>query len=145
MIRFGGDTAYKTRKQKDIAIAFHWISFGDYTNEPCMVLFPVRARMGAGAYVLPLHKAYTFATSEGFASKTLVESATKAANVMAMDVTSMTVHNIADVILDNLPDLVQMPPMPKDWANMVRQSRKGELTVKVGGDKVLQKEIDLDG
>ena len=142
MATFGGREAWKTRKQGDIGIAFHWITAGDFKDEPSMVLFPLRKRLGAAAFVIPMSKAFEYADSNGYPSSELVSSSFKAAEVMAMDSTRMTAHRIADVILNNIEDLVKMPPAPP--VQRKHGPNVGEIALKSGGETIVETEIDLD-
>jgi hypothetical protein len=101
----GGEGAWKVRTQKDLVVAFHWVN-----AEPAMVLFPQRRRLGAAAYIIGLSHAYKYAERTGYPTPYCVRMAMVAAGVMAMDRTRQTCMNIVEVILDNLEDLVRMPP-----------------------------------
>jgi hypothetical protein len=101
----GGETAWKVRTQKDLVVAYHWVN-----GEPAMVLFPIRRRLGAAAFIIGLSHAYKYAEKNGYPTPYCVRQAMVAAGVMAMDQTRQTCLNITEVILDNLEDLVKMPP-----------------------------------
>jgi len=101
----GGEGAWKVRAQKDLVVAFHWVN-----GEPAMVLFPQRRRLGAAAYIIGLSHAYRYAEKSGYPTPYCVKQAMVAAGVMAMDRTRQACMNIVEVILDNLEDLVRMPP-----------------------------------
>jgi hypothetical protein len=131
----GGEGAWKVRTQKDLVVAFHWVN-----GEPAMVLFPQRRRLGAAAYIIGLSHAYKYAEKSGYPTPYCVKQAMVAAGVMAMDRTRQTCMNIVEVILDNLEDLVRMPPErpkkdttdPLGVATLFSQGKQvaeGEITV----------------
>lgn len=140
-VEFGGREAWRVRHSGDIGVAFHWVTAGELQDEPSMVLFPLRKRLGSAAYVLPLNRAYQFAESHGGPGKELLSSALTAAKVMAMDETKSTVYRIATVILDNIEDLVKMPPAPMKRADM--SGPTGVMSLKIGGDTVVEAEVPL--
>jgi hypothetical protein len=134
-IMVGGEGAWKVRAQKDLVVAFHWVN-----GEPAMVLFPQRRRLGAAAYIIGLSHAYKYAETSGYPTPYCVRMAMVAAGVMAMDRTRQTCMNIVEVILDNLEDLVRMPPErpkkdttdPLGVATLFSQGKQvaeGEITV----------------
>ena len=129
----GGEDAWKVRAQKDLVVAFHWVN-----GEPAMVLFPQRRRLGAAAYIIGLSHAYKYAEKNGYPTPYCVKQAMVAAGVMAMDQTRETCKNIVEVILDNLEDLIRMPPERPKKDN---SPPLGEATLFVEGRKVSEGEI----
>lgn len=131
----GGEKAWKVRAQKDLVVAFHWVN-----GEPSMVLFPQRRRLGAGAFIITLPVAYRYAEKNGYPTRYCIAQAMTAAQVMAMDTTKSTVQNIVEVILDNLEDLIRMPPeRPRED----KSPPLGEATLYVGGKKIAEGEITV--
>lgn len=131
----GGPHAWKVQRQGDIVRAYHWVN-----GEPAMVLFPVRKRLGAGAFVICLSMAHTYAKSNGYPSERLIVQAAKAAAIMAMDTNKGTIHQIASVILDGIEDLVKMPPEPALPKKQV--AAIGEMTFKSEGKVVARAEVE---
>jgi hypothetical protein len=132
----GGDTAWKVRVKGDIVCAFHWVQ-----GEPAMCLYPRDKRLGAAAFVIKLSVAHQYARSNGYPTKYLMEACGKAAVVMGMEAQGFTMHRIADVILDGLPDLVEMPPEPAFPKK--KGQRAGEITLKLGDKEIATNEIEL--
>lgn len=131
----GGENAWKVRAQKDLCVAFHWVN-----GEPAMVLFPLRKRLGAAAYILTLPVAYKYAQANGHPTPYCIRQAVVAAQVMAMDTTKATVQNIVEVILDNIEDLVRMPPEPE---RKDKSPALGVATLFSGGRKVAEGEVTV--
>jgi hypothetical protein len=131
----GGEKAWKVRTQGDLVVAYHWIN-----REPAMVLFPLRRRLGAVPFVIPLPAAYTYARSNGYPTMECFQKAFIAARVMAMDVTRTTIHSIVTVILDGLEDLIKMPPEPPVLVQ--RLPNVGEIALMLDGKPLVQGEID---
>lgn len=143
MAMIGGREAWKVRKQGDIGIAFHWIGTPDHGDEPSMVLFPLRKRLGSSAFVITMNKAFEYADNKGYPTPELLNSCMRAADVMAMGQDKATVHRIADVILNNIEDLVRMPPAPrKETKNP--DANTGEIKLIADGQTVMEREVDLD-
>lgn len=134
-VMVGGEKAWKVRKHGDIGVSFQWVN-----EEPAMILFPaakINAFQNAGAYVIGLSAAYKYADSKtGGPTPYLVRQAIAAAvqlGFMATD--TFAVRKIADVIVDSLPDLCEMPPEPV--AMTLKQAQEiGEILVKVDGRTV---------
>lgn len=137
----GGDKAWKIRRAGPVVVAYHWIN-----EEPAMVVFPALPRQGAGAFVIPLDQAWAYADSQtGAPTPHLLEATTRAADVMCMDQDRSTLRAIADAIVDGLPDLIVMPPEP-DWvARGIDKAVSAELTLKAGGQTVVEREVRTNG
>lgn len=131
----GGEGAWKVRAQKDLVVAFHWVN-----GEPAMVLFPQRRRLGAAAYIIALSAAFKYAERSGYPTKYCVRQAMVAAGVMAMDQTRETCKNIVEVILDNLEDLVRMPP---ERPRKDQTPALGVATLYAKGSKIAEGEITV--
>ncbi len=106
-------------------------------TEPCMCLG--RAGIRRSAWVIPLSSAYMYADSEsGEPSDYLVGKAAEIAHHLGLGVTRDTVFKICSVIVDNLPELIRMPP----WAGLHQRDieqaaeRQG-LKIKLNGQELL--------
>lgn len=135
-VTFGGANAWKTQVVQDIVRSYHWISGDGGASEPAMVLFPVRARLNAGAYVVCLSSAFKYDDM-----KYLIQQAAIAANVMGMDETKFTIHRIGTAIHDGLLDLIKQPPEP-DWIKELSKGAViGEMEIKKDGVTILEREV----
>lgn len=132
MFIVGGPRAWRVRHLHDVSVAYHWIE-----HEPAMVLF--RLADPRSAFVVTLAKAYEYADARtGQPTVELFNSAARALKVLGFhSQDKFALHRIADVIVEGLPDLVEMPPEP-DWtkAGEAAAVPVGELTVKAGGRAV---------
>lgn len=129
----GGPDAWKVRTSGDIVIAFHWVN-----GEPAMVLWPVRKPLGCVPYCIGLSHAYKYAKNTGYPTPYCVTQAVAAAQVMGMDTGRETVKRIVEIILDNLEDLVRMPPEPE---KKDKTAPLGTATLYSEGTKVSEGEI----
>lgn len=131
----GGPDAWKIRTQGDIVVAYHWVN-----GEPAMVLFPVRKPLGCVPYCIGLSHAYKYAQRSGYPTKYCIKQAVVAAGVMGMDNGRETVKRIVEIILDNLADLIRMPPeRPRDD----KSPPLGVATLFSEGNKVAEGEITV--
>ena len=106
-----------------------------------MVLFPLRVPFGAAAYVIPLPMAHTYADKRGYPTAEAIEKCMTAATVMALDHTRSTIHGILTAILDNIEDLVRMPPEPTFSEKAAKAI--GEASFMINGDKVAEQQITV--
>lgn len=135
-VMIGGDKAWKMRITGDIASSYQWVN-----GEPAMILFPAMPGLGSGAFVICLSTAWRYANSEtGGPSAYLLHQSLLAAQVMGMYPDKFTLNRIVDVILDGLPDLVEMPPEPVGMTAKQAEA-VGELSIKVDGQTVREVEV----
>lgn len=134
-IILGGPKAYKVFARGDIVVALHWVN-----KEPAMCIFPRQKRLGGAGFILPIDMAHRYARSDGYPTVEAVARCVKAAQVMGMDTTKDTVNNILTAILDLMPELIGMPPQPRELeANQGRPL--GEVSLFADGKKVLDGEL----
>ena len=137
MILIGGEKAWRVRQHKWLGMSYQWLD-----GEPALFLYPLTKLRGTrpGAFVLPLASAWKYVNSNGHPNvQYIVEQAGKAADVMQIVLSPMTLRVIIDAIADGLPELLAMPPEPP-WA-APQQEPVGELSVKVDGQTVLEQEV----
>lgn len=141
-ITVGGTTAWKVVSRGPIALAFHWIN-----GEPAMVLFPTRGRAmmnGCMPYALPLSRAHELVKdgTDGSVvdSAVLWDRATTATRVMGFGNDAQVAMKVADVILNGLDDLCDMPPEPTVLEAKRTPAPTGGLEVRVAGETVFQGE-----
>ncbi len=129
-----GAKSYKQRVTGDIVSSYQWVN-----DEPAMILWPKNPRMQhPGAFVICLSAAWKYTDI-----KYLIAQAHEAAEVMGMDTTKYIIQRIADVILDGLPDLCEMPPdMSALRDNSVKEAI-GEMTIKDNGRLIHAEEITV--
>lgn len=139
-VAIGGEKAWKVYKSGDVGVAFHWIN-----EEPAMCLFPLhRTMVNAGSYVICLSAAFNYVNSNGHPNlEYMVPAAIEAAKTMGFNASdSFVLKRIVDAICDGMPDLVEMPPEPENLVDeAVRQETVGELTMKLDGKTIAEKEV----
>lgn len=127
----GGEKAWKKRTQRGIFVSFEWIN-----GEPSMILFHATAR--AGAYVIGMSSAYKYAGSDGYPTPESAALYMQIAEVLGAFISKQYLSDIKDVVLDNLPDLLKMPPEP-DWdADRVKSGNVGEVKLTIDGTTVAE-------
>lgn len=137
-VQIGGPKAWKVRQHGDIGVSFQWVN-----EEPAMILFPARRSLpGSGAYVICLSAAFKYADSKtGAPTPFLVQASAMAVKQLGfMETDSFAARKIAEVIVDSLPDLVDMPPEPQQF-NQAQQQAIGEMSIKVDGKTIAEREV----
>lgn len=137
-VQIGGAKAWKVRQHGDIGVSFQWVN-----DEPAMILFPARRSLpGAGAYVICLSAAFKYADSKtGAPTPFLVQASVMAAKQLGFSPTdTFAARKIAEVIVDSLPDLVDMPPEPQQF-NQAQQQAIGEMSIKLNGKTIAEREV----
>lgn len=131
-VTLGGEKAYKQRVIGDIVCAFQWVN-----EEPAMVLFPkIKRTLTNGAYVLCLSAAYKYANVHYLVSQSFA-----AAKQLGFEDSKFSAHQIADIIIEGLPDLLEMPPMPTQEQKLGQAI--GEMLIKVDGQVIKHEEITM--
>lgn len=137
-VQVGGAKAWKVRQHGDIGVSFQWVN-----EEPAMIIFPARRSLpGAGAYVIALSAAFKYADPKtgGPTQYLIVQSFAAAQQLGFMATDTFAERKIANIIVDSLPDLVDMPPEPQLF-NAEQQQAIGEMAIKVDGQTIAEKEI----
>ena len=137
-VQIGGAKAWKVRQHGDIAVSFQWVN-----EEPAMILFPARKSLpGAGAFVIALSAAFKYADPRtGGPTPYLIRNSVQAAQQLGFSPTdTFAARKIAEVIVDSLPDLVDMPPEPQQF-NQEQTQAIGEMAIKVDGQTVHEAEV----
>lgn len=137
-VQIGGPKAWKVRQHGDIGVSFQWVN-----DEPAMILFPARRSIaGAGAFVLALSAAFQYADPKtGGPTPYLIKMSVAAAKQLGFtEMDTFAARKIAEVIVDSLPDLVDMPPEPQQFTQ-AQQQTIGEMSIKVDGKVVAEREV----
>jgi len=129
-VEIGGDKCWKQVVQGDLVGTFTWVN-----DEPALIITP-KAVSIKGAYIVCMSSAYKYTNIDY-----LIQQAVACANHIGMDGKSkFTVRRIADLIMNNLQDLCEMPPekmvMPKEKGKAV-----GEMVLKVNGETKIEQEM----
>lgn len=137
-VQIGGAKAWRVRQHGDIAVSFQWVN-----EEPAMILFPARRSLpGSGAVVICLSAAFKYAhPTTGAPTEYLVKFAVQAAAQLGFSKTdTFAARKIAEVIVDSLPDLVDMPPEPQQF-NQEQAQAIGEMVIKIDGETIHEAEV----
>jgi hypothetical protein len=115
----------------DITTRFGYVntydSDGHQRTEPAMGIVPVRIGQNLPVYAIPLSLAYQYADAE-----TLIKKSFHIAEVIGFSPDRFIVNRISDLILNYLPDLVNMRP----YGNAEKGKENGEGKVIIDGDVV---------
>ncbi|MFA6039883.1 MAG: hypothetical protein WC733_00085 [Methylophilus sp.] len=130
-IHIGGAKSYKQVVYGDVVMSLQWVN-----DEPAMVIWPKIPRTSQNsAYCICLSSAYKYTDDEY-----LVQQAAICAEVIGLGVSGFSIKRIADVILNNLQDLAEMPleqmVMPKEKGVAV-----GEMVLKLNGETIREQEM----
>lgn len=139
-ITIGGESAWKAYSRGDIGVAFHWIQ-----NEPALVIYALHRGMrlsGSVPYALPLSAAHELVKDGSGGtevnSEVLVMKATKAAEVIGAPGDQFIIRKIADVMLEGLDALCDMPPEPAK--GQVRPAEEGTVQLRANGKTLWEKD-----
>ena len=110
----GGPKARKVWSRGEFGLSLQYVN-----GEEALCIWPLRAARGAGAMVILLSAAHLYANSRsGGPTLYLLERCLGALKVMKMQPQPWTVRKLADIVLDELPELLQMKPEPGDEKNL---------------------------
>jgi len=112
------------------------IFYQHVNNEPAMIVGGYKVKR---AWVIPLSMAHMYADSKtGAPTDYLVEAAVRIATLLDLGLTRHRVYTIASAIVDDLPDLLKMPPAPQLTQNEIENAAdKQGLVVGVNGHNIL--------
>lgn len=94
--------AHLTRQHGDLMVVYTWVN-----DERAMVLIPAYRR-GAAWYIVMESAAYKYEQSRAY----LAKQCCTAAEVLGMEPSPNNWMKLATIILDGLPDLIEMPSAP---------------------------------
>lgn len=141
MVELGGERAWRQRVIGDIVCSYQWLDLRSWGHagaedapEPCMVLFPAFRRMETGAYTIPQNNAYAYVDSRGNPTEWLFRAAQKAAETLGFDINDKAAYmRILDIIVEGMPDLIDMPSDQPAALEVRRQVLGIEVTAKAAG------------
>lgn len=134
MVMLGGNCHRKFMKG-DLIVELKWVD-----GEPVMILYKEVLGANSPAFMIEMADAYKFAQSNGNATKHLVcELSAQAAKAIGSDNDKATAFRIIDAILNFMPELLMMPPEPKELEVANRPSSgEDELSIKINGQTVAE-------
>ena len=134
MVQLGGNY-HKQFHTGDLIIELKWVD-----EEPVMLIYKQVLGANSPAAMIEHADAYKYANSDGTASKALIcELAEKTAAAIGADHDLHTAYRIIDAIMNYMPDLLMMPPAPKEIVLADAPTRgEDELTVKIDGKTIAE-------
>ena len=123
--------AHSARVHGDVLCILTYVN-----DERAIVLMPAHRRQGAPWWILCESAAYKYDDPVY-----LARAAKKAAEVMGLDETTSTWYRIAEIIMNNLMDLIRMPsaPEPEQADHTI-----GEMKLMANGELLAGREIRPD-
>lgn len=125
-------------RAKDYSSFVVIFSYADINGNsvPVMALCGKRSK---SSYLIPLDNAHQFADSiSGEPTDYLMMAAFTIARVLNLGTDRFIVHEICDAIVDNLPDLIEMPPAPQiTQKQLLAKAEQQGLVIKSGGRTLL--------
>lgn len=148
-ILLGGPKCFGKRVKGDLAIFFEW--FDPATDEigkgePAMMITR-RDKLGLsgnrGSATIMLDAAYKYADSRsGNPTRRLLKFSMDACVQLGLEPSKMNTYKIADAIVENLPDLLRMPPAPNpDKFTSRRAPSLGEAKLVQDGKVISEGEV----
>lgn len=124
------------RGYQQFLIIFSYVSLNGDEPSPVMAICGKASR---SSYIIPLANAYYYANSmTGNPSKELLADLEGIANRLELSTDKFMLSKIAEAIIDNLPDLIKMPPKaPPSMRQLEEKAEKQGLVVKMGGKTLL--------
>lgn len=146
-VTLGGETAWKVRAVGDMVVAYHWVR-----DEPTMFIYPRFRRLRlakATPWGLPLSGAHELVLAGtkggGVNSRELLAKAERCAKCMGITCDISAIHQIADLILSGLDDLIQMPPTPARLLQAQERDATGHdggvMQLRANGKTVMEREV----
>ena len=138
-VTLGGETAWRVRAIGEYIISYQWLD-----SEPCMFIRR-RDQQRGGAFALPLHAAHQWAHSDGHPDLShAIPTAVRALETMGSFPTKDSVRKLVDIVVDGIPDLLDMPQ------HLVKPRDKpapaiGELITKIAGETVDERVVTAEG
>jgi len=132
-VLIGGDQAHLQRVIGDFVVSYQWIN-----DEPAMIIWPkIKRVLTQGAFVLGLSHAYLYNEPQYLIMKSF-----EVAKFLGFDDSKFAAHQIADLIIEGLPDLIDMPPA-KPTAEDKHKEMVGEMLIKVDGQTIMHDEVSM--
>lgn len=129
-----GVNSFRIFRKGDLIVELKWVN-----EEPVMLLYKQTLGTNSTAYMLEHKDAYQYAQSDGNATKDMViRLAANAARALGAEHDKDTRIRIMDAILNFMPDLLMMPPPPKQIVLADQPTGENELSVKVNGVTVAE-------
>lgn len=121
----GGAKARKVWSRGEFGLSLQYVN-----GEEALCIWPLRKSVGAGAMVILMSAAHLYAHSRtGGPTPYLVQRCIGALGVMKLTPQPWTIKKLADIVLDELPELLKMRPEPTD-------EKQPEVDVDIRGNHI---------
>jgi hypothetical protein len=139
LMAVGGEHSWKQFRKGSVVLSLQWAGKSHEDIEPAMVLFPNVSNSRGGVFVLCLSSLFKYVEKTGYATANLKNTGWKdIARQLDLDPTSRSVcGDICSLIEDAAPELVWMPPAPREVEKAQAPEKVGELQIREKGGKVL--------
>jgi hypothetical protein len=146
------EKCHSKRRYKDFLIFFEWFdNTTDTLGEGEPTMFITRANRFAlsgnrSAVAIPMAQGYLHADSKtGGPTPHLLMFCVGGCKELGLEPSRMNIRHLADAIVDNLPDLLRMPPAPsKDKFKSRSNVPIGEAKVMLDGEVIRETEVMED-
>lgn len=134
----GGVRSYRQAEAKGYVVSLEWIS-----GEPAMVIWPARAGgdIEVGAFAICLSSAAVYADPSGKPTDECFLRCAMALPDLGKALLHIELNTLVDVVMQFMPDLLTMPPAPRDVRAADKGEKLWEITQKDSHDKVLSEAV----
>ena len=119
MFAVGGNTAFKAFEHRGYHVSLEW---DETDGEPIMLIWSERGGREAGVFGICLSSAGKYAEPDGRPTMEGIIECGKALEVLGQGVTKMEMKALVDVVMRHIPDLLMMPPAPKNLRAHMRRA-----------------------
>lgn len=141
MYTVGGDSSAFTAAYKGYCVSLEWF-VGARSTEPMLAIWPAVNERESGVWGICLSSAGKFATPEGTPTPgAFVEAAEVLREVFDRPALKVEVAGLVDVLMRYIPDLILMPPTPRQIVLDSRGKPIWEVTRQENGKTVQEVSI----
>lgn len=127
--------AHSHRQHGDIMVVYSWID-----DERAMFLIPA-VRQRAPWYVIKDSAAYTWDDRDRANVPLVVQKLNKVCEVLGIEATPRNIQRLAAIIIDGIPELVQMPSAPPKTYS---RAALGHMVLREGGKAIAGQDVRLE-
>lgn len=124
MFQVGGQNAKAVHQHGDYLVSLEWLNEGR-ESEPIMIIWSAHSGREAGCFGICLSSAGKYAEPTGAPTDECFYEAACALETLGRAMLNTEVKKLVDTIIRFIPDLIMMPPSPRD----VRISDAGQALV----------------
>lgn len=124
MFGVGGASSHATHEYKGYVVSLEW---DDTDGEPLMLMWSAMGGRDAGVFGICLSSAGKYADPNGQPTNDGLFECGLALQVLGRAMLLVELHNLVDVVMRYMPDLLRMPPAP----TAIRRAAKGEALIDI--------------